>query len=147
MSRRSKKIKVELTYRGVVYKSDLEISVVKLLYTARAKLKKSFSFSYEPVTFGYVLKRREYNPDFEILREDGSTVYIEVKGHLDRDAQQKMLAVKECHPNETFVFLFSRDSLIRKGGKMRYSDWCKKNGFGYSILNNYNEVPERWLKP
>ena len=132
----------DLVYRGVTYKSILEVEVAKLLYTARRKLKKSFSFSYEPVTFGYVLNAREYYPDFEILREDGSAIYIEVKGYLDRDAQRKMLAVKECHPDKTFVFLFSKDNPIRKGAKMRYSDWCEKHGFEYSI----GEVPERWLK-
>jgi len=142
MSRRSPKTTADLTYCGTTYKSGLEIDVVKLLYTARTKLKKSFSFSYEPVVFGYVEKARKYNPDFEILREDGSTIFIEVKGYLDRDAQKKMLAVKECNPDETFVFLFLRDSLIRKGRKMRYSGWCEKHGFDYAI----GEIPERWLK-
>jgi len=140
MTRRSKNPDT-LIHRGVQYKSKLEVEVAKLLHTARKRLKKSFSFSYEPVTFGYVLKEREYHPDFEILREDGSAIYIEVKGYLDRDAQRKMLAVKECNPDDTFVFLFSKNSLIRKGRKMRYSDWCKKYGFEYSI----GEVPEKWL--
>ena len=141
MSRRSNKNPEALTYRGVTYKSKLEVEVAKLLYTARKKLKKSFVFSYEPVTFGYILNEREYHPDFEILREDGSAVYIEVKGYLDRDSQRKMLAVKQCNPNETFVFLFAKNNPIRKGAKMRYSDWCKKHGFDFSI----GEVPERWL--
>ncbi len=141
MSRRSKDPE-DLIYRGVEYKSKLEVEVAKLLYTARTKLKRSFSFSYEPVTFGYVLNEREYHPDFEILREDGSAVYIEVKGYLDRDAQRKMLAVKECNPDDTFVFLFAKDNLIRKGAKMRYSGWCEKHGFDYAI----GKVPERWLK-
>ena len=141
MSRRNRN-KEDLTYRGVEYKSMLEVEVAKLLYKARTKLKRSFCFSYEPVTFGYVLNERQYYPDFEILREDGSAIYIEVKGYLDRDAQRKMLAVKECNPDDTFVFLFSKDNPIRKGAKMRYSDWCKKHGFDYAI----GKVPERWLK-
>lgn len=142
MSRRSKKTKQELTYRGTTYKSGLEVEVAKLLYKARGKIEPSFKFNYENEPFEYVLAPREYWPDFMIVREDDSKVYIEVKGYLDRDSQRKMLAVKECHPNETFVFLFSRDSLIRRGGKMRYSDWCKKYGFDWAV----GEVPERWLK-
>ena len=92
MSRRSSKTKQELTHRGVTYKSGLEVDVAKLLYKARTKLKNSFSFHYEAGVFEYVEKPREYNPDFKIFREDGSVLYIEAKGHLDRDAQKKMLA-------------------------------------------------------
>ncbi len=142
MSRRSPKTNAELTYRGVVYKSGLEVDIAKLLYKARTKLKKSFKFHYEQDSFNYQLKEREYIPDFSIYREDGSLIFIEVKGHLDTDAQKKMIAVKRCNPDDTFVLLFSKDSLIRKGRKMRYSGWCERNNFDYAI----GEVPERWLK-
>ncbi len=141
MSRRTKNPET-LIYRGVQYKSKLEVEVAKLLYTARGKIKPKFKFDYEHCPFTYVLAEREYWPDFQIVRSDGSVIYIEVKGYLDRDAIRKMLAVKECHPLETFVFLFSKNNPIRKGAKMRYSDWCKKHGFDFSI----GEVPERWLK-
>ncbi len=141
MSRRSKDPE-SLIYRGVQYKSKLEVEVAKLLYTARGKVKPKFKFDYEHHPFEYVLEPRLYWPDFMILRSDGSELYIEVKGYLDRDSQRKMLAVKECNPNDTFVFLFSKNNPIRKGAKMRYSDWCKKHGFDFSI----GEVPERCLK-
>ena len=142
MSRRSKNLG-NLIHRGVQYRSMLEVEVAKLLYTARTKLKKSFKFSYEHCPFTYQLAEREYWPDFMIVREDGSEIFIEVKGYLDRDAQRKMLAVKECNPDYTFVFLFSKDNPIRKGAKMRYSDWCEKHNFEFAI----GEVPEKWLKP
>jgi predicted nuclease of restriction endonuclease-like RecB superfamily len=129
-----------LVYRGVTYRSLLEVSVAKELWAKHTK--GSFVYSYEPVVFSYTLRDREYNPDFEILRKDGSAVYVEVKGYFDRDSVRKMLAVKECNPDETFVLLFAKDNPIRKGAKMRYSDWCKKHGFDYSI----GEVPDRWLK-
>ncbi len=140
MSRRSKDPE-DLIYRGVEYKSKLEVTVAELLTEARTKLKRSFKFDYEHCPFLYTLEERTYWPDFQIVREDGTCIFIEVKGYLDRDAQRKMLAVKDCHPKETFVFLFSKDNLIRKGAKMRYSGWCEKHGFDYAI----GKVPERWL--
>ena len=142
MSRRSTKSSEDLIYRGVTYKSKLEVEVAKLLHTARKKLKKSFKFNYEDCSFKYVLEPRVYWPDFQIVRSDGSVLYIEVKGYLDRDSQRKMLAVKQCHPNETFVFLFAKNNPIRRGAKMRYSDWCKKHGFDFSI----GIIKEEWLK-
>ncbi len=142
MSRRSKSTE-SLIHRGVQYKSKLEVEVAKLLHTARNKIKPKFKFSYEPQSFEYVLEPRQYWPDFCIQRSDGSLLFIEVKGYLDRDAQRKMLAVKECHPHSTFVFLFSKNNPIRKGAKMRYSDWCEKHGFEYAI----GEIPEKWLQP
>ena len=144
MSRRNKASDpLALVYRGVTYKSKLEVEVAKLLHTARSKIKPKFKFDYEHHPFPYTLEERMYWPDFQIVRSDGSVLYIEVKGYLDRDSIRKMLAVKECHPNETFVFLFAKNNPIRKGAKMRYSDWCKKHGFDFSM----GEVPERWLKP
>lgn len=142
MSRRSPKTKAELTYRGVTYKSMLEVEVTKLLHKASGKVKPKFRFNYEPHPFEYVLESRQYWPDFMIVRNDGSLVFIEVKGYLDRNSQKKMLAVKHCHPQSTFVFLFEKDKPIRKGAKMKYSGWCEKHGFDWAI----GEVPERWLK-
>ena len=141
MSRRSNKDPEALIYRGVTYKSMLEVEVAKQLHIAHSKIKPKFKFDYEHHPFEYVLEPRLYWPDFQIVRSDGSVLYIEVKGYLDRDSQRKMLAVKECHPNETFVFLFSKNNPIRRGAKMRYSDWCKKHGFDFEI----GGVPERWL--
>ena len=139
MSKRGKNPEA-LVYRGVTYKSKLEAEVAKTLHKEKNKYK--FKFDYESQSFEYVLKPRQYWPDFIIQRSDGSLLFIEVKGYLDRDSQRKMLAVKECHPQSTFVFLFAKNNPIRKGAKMRYSDWCKKHDFDFSI----GEIPERWLK-
>jgi len=138
----SKRKKHDLWYRGTEYRSKLEVSVVKLLYTARRTLKKAFTFKYESEGIPYILPERIYVPDFVITRSDGSVVYIEVKGYLDNDATRKMRAVKACNPDKTFFFLFAKDNPIRKGAKMKYSDWAEKNGFDWAI----GELPERWLK-
>ena len=47
MSRRSNKNPEALVYRGVTYKSKLEVEVAKLLHTARSKIKPKFKFDYE----------------------------------------------------------------------------------------------------
>jgi len=142
MGRRSKN-KNTLHYKGTDYRSMLEVEVVKLLESARKDLRKCFEFKYESEGIPYTLPERMYVPDFIIERSDGSVVYVEVKGYLDNDSTRKMRAVKECHPDKTFVFLFAKDNPIRRGAKMKYSDWAEKNGFDWAI----GEVPERWLRP
>lgn len=149
MSRRSKKDPALprgafLVYKGITYRSGLEVQVAKALTKFRSKNKKSIKkVGYECEGLPYVLAERIYVPDFRITRSDGTDIYIEVKGYLDRDSIRKMLAVKECHPDKTFVFLFKRNNPIRKGAKMRYSDWCDKHGFDYA----FEEIKEEWLKP
>jgi len=119
-------------HNGVTYRSGLEVRVAQQLEAAKVK------FKYESEGLEYILPSRVYVPDF-ILTKSG--VYIEAKGYLDRETQLKMLAVKAAHPDKTFVFLFSRDNPIRKGAKMKYSDWCVKYGFDYAI----KEIKSEWL--
>ena len=76
-----------------------------------------------------------------MTRQDGSVLYIEVKGYLDRDSTRKMLAVKKCNPDKEFVLLFSKDNPLRRGAKMHYSEWAEKHGFDWSV----GGVPDRWL--
>lgn len=141
MSRRKGKKNVKaLTYRGVVYRSGLEVNIAKSLYS-RAKRDK-FKFKFESEGLPYRVKEQMYVPDFKVERSDGTKIYIEVKGYLDNASQKKMLAVKDCHPDKTFVFLFSKNNPVRKGAKMRYSEWCEKHGFDYAI----GELKDEWLK-
>jgi predicted nuclease of restriction endonuclease-like RecB superfamily len=141
MGKRGKKDPEALKHRGVVYRSGLEVTVAKALYAAKRK-NKNLSFKFECEGLPYTLAERVYVPDFKVERADGSFIYIEVKGYLDRDSIRKMLAVKDCHPDKTFVFLFSKNNPIRKGAKMRYSEWCEKHGFDYA----FEEVKEEWLE-
>jgi predicted nuclease of restriction endonuclease-like RecB superfamily len=142
MSRRNSKDPAALTYKGVVYRSHLEVHTAKSLERYKSKRRKHpIEVGYECEGLPYVLAERIYVPDFKVTRSDGSVLYIEVKGYLDRDSIRKMLAVKECHPDKTFVFLFSKNNPIRKGAKMRYSDWCNKHGFDFA----FEELPEEWF--
>jgi hypothetical protein len=116
--------------------------VVKQLHKQRKELS-TFDFKYEVEKLSFIVpeKQRTYLPDFKIIRKDGTVLYIEVKGVLDLDTQMKMRLVKECNPDVTIAFLFQRDNRIRKGSKMKYSDWCNKWGFDWAI----GVIPERWL--
>jgi predicted nuclease of restriction endonuclease-like RecB superfamily len=136
--RRNNKDKV-LKYRGVTYRSGFEVSVAKKLSQLKRRLR-SFKVKYEDDAFDYVLEKR-YIPDFKIIKDDGTVIYIEAKGLFDRESRWKMLAAREQNPDVTFVLLFMSDNKIQKGAKMRYSDWCNKYDFDYSI----GTIPERWL--
>ena len=138
MSKRRFKAK-NIKYYGKEYRSNFEVDTVKQLHKHRSS-GTPFTIHYEVDKLSYV-KTGIYLPDFKIIKPDGTYLYIEVKGVLDVDTQVKMRAVKECNPDVTIAFLFQRDNLIRKGGKMRYSGWCDKYGFDWAI----KEVPERWL--
>lgn len=130
-----------LKYCGVVYRSLLEVEIAKELRRKKKMFNKAFSTKYESEAIPYTLAERLYVPDFKIERKDGTVLYIEVKGYLDRDATRKMLAVKDCNPDKEFVFVFAKDNPIRRGARMRYSDWCKKHGFDCSI----GKVKDEWL--
>jgi hypothetical protein len=128
-----------VSYYGKEYRSKFEVDTVKQLH--KHKKTHPFKHKYEVDTLTYVKKPGTYLPDFKIIKPDGSYLYIEVKGVLDIDTQTKMRAVKECNPDVVIAFLFQRNNLVRKGGKMRYSDWCDKYGFPWAI----KDIPERWL--
>jgi len=131
--------KRKVRFGGRDYRSKLEVTVARELRKLKGK-KKLKKIEYEKEKLPFIIEAN-YLPDFVVTRNDGSTIIIEVKGILDRDTQKKMLAVKRCHPDLEIVFYFWKDNLIRKGGKMRYSDWCEKHGFKYCI----GKLDEEWF--
>ena len=59
-------------------------------------------WEYEPDTFFFEgIKRgtREYTPDFKITENDGSIVYHEVKGWLDKKSKTKLKRMKKYYPD------------------------------------------------
>lgn len=130
-------------YRGLTLHSDLELDVIKDLFSARRKLKKAFDFGYETETLKYTIDG-EYNPDIIIThKETGNKIYVEVKGYLDEQTKKKMLAVRRCHPDLDIRFLFERNNKIRANSKMRYTDWAERNGFNGSAVGRC--IPVEWL--
>jgi len=108
--------------------------------------KKYPELGYETDKLTYVVpaKKRTYNPDWKIR----DRVYIETKGKLDRETIEKMLLVKEQNPDATIYLLFQRGTnKLRRGSKMTYLDWAKKNGFTAACWQQTRgEIPEDWLK-
>lgn len=101
---------------------------------------KEIEFTYESLKVNYTVpeSKHTYTPDFILY----NGVIIEYKGFFDLDDRKKHLLVQAQRPDLDIRFIFERDSPIRTGSKTRYSTWCEKNNFKYSIKT----VPEEWLK-
>lgn len=96
-------------------------------------------FDYELMTVPYTLEH-EYVPDFPV---SNGLFFIETKGLFDSNDRRKHLAIKKQHPNLDIRFIFQRDNKLSKKSNTRYSDWCEKHGFKYSIGLG---IPEEWLE-
>lgn len=126
--------------QGKNARSQFEFDIFKLL---KGSLKRGDTLTYETDKLQYTIVS-EYIPDFTIDRKDGTTIYIEAKGlgrAFDFKARQKMVAVKEQHPDKDIRIVFMRDGPISKRSKTRASDWANKYGFKFAI----NEIPKDWL--
>lgn len=107
--------------------------------------KNKISFGYEDTKLPYELS---YVVDFSFLsKKTKKPVYIEFKGYFSPEDRRKMKAVRERNPELDIRFVFMRDNLLTKRGKMRYSDWCKKHGYPlvYVVGNSEKIIPQEWL--
>ncbi len=85
-------------------------------------------------------KRAPYRPDF-ILTHNG--IIIETKGRFLTADRQKMILVKDQHPDLDIRFLFSdASSFISKRSKTTYGMWAERHGFPYSSAY----LPPEWLE-
>jgi len=89
---------------------------------------------YETHRIEYILVK-EYKPDFVVKLHDGSLLFVEAKGYFRPEDRRKILAVLKMNPDLKFLIVFQKDNRIRRGSKTRYSDWCKKHGIDYIILD------------
>ena len=118
------------------YKSVLESKVARML-GRKAK--------YESESIAYVLPKR-YTPDFILVRPRGDSsttehkIYVEVKGWLRVEDQQKMKSVKHCNPALDIRFYFPNNGRVQ-GSRMTNSQWCEKYDFKYTI----GRIPKEWL--
>jgi hypothetical protein len=116
----------------MAFKSRFEEQFALLLH------KLGVQFEYEVKPIPYVLQCN-YFPDFYL----GKGIYVETKGIFDPDDRRKHLALKTQHPDLDVRFIFYKDDRIRKKSKTKYSDWCKKHGYKYSVGLG---IPEEWLR-
>jgi Phage endonuclease I len=116
------------------YRSGLEASLASALAAQGIDAKfESFKIPYEQPA-----KARNYTPDF--LLPNG--VIIETKGIFDTSDRQKMLFVKEQHPDLDIRMVFSNaNAKIAKGSPTTYAVWCEKNGYKWA-----HKTPDpKWL--
>ena len=96
---------------------------------------------FEPERIKYIVEK-EYVPDFVVTFKDGTKMYIEAKGNgraFDHNVRQKMIAIKEQHPDKDVRIVFYRDGKV--GRRMRQSDWAQRSGYDFAITN----VPKEWI--
>ena len=105
---------------------------------------RNISYEYEEHKVKYTVPERQatYTPDFYVTTRSGKLIIIETKGRFVTADRQKMLLVKEQHPDLDIRFVFSNpNSRISKKSKTTYGAWCEKHGFPYAA----KVAPERWL--
>jgi hypothetical protein len=101
---------------------------------------RGIKYEYESIKLKYIRpsKTHTYTPD--IVLANG--VILELKGRLTVQDRQKMLLVKQQHPDLDIRFVFSNSKTrISKSSPTTYGMWAEKNGFIYCD----KKIPEEWL--
>ena len=101
--------------------------------------KRGVPFRYEEVKLSFTKPATDhkYTPDF--ILPNG--IIVETKGLFDVDDRKKHVLIKAQYPELDIRFVFSRSkSLLRKGAKSSYADWCLKNGFQFAD----KLIPQAW---
>lgn len=132
------------------YRSGLEQRVRDFLEGIRC------SYEYETEKIPYIVPESShtYTPDFILIKQDLTRMYIETKGLWDAEDRRKHFLIKQSNPGLDIRFLFSNpNSKIRKGSKISYGDVCEGKLRGhsdfivpYAKVNKQGEVPKEWLK-
>jgi hypothetical protein len=117
------------------YRSKFEESLAKQMEEANV------SFLYEHKKFDYVVPERKatYTPDFFLP----NGIVIEAKAcSLEAKDRQKLILVKEAHPELDLRLIFSRGNTpIYKGSKTTYAEWAESHGFLWAE----KRIPKSWL--
>lgn len=98
-------------------------------------------FKYESEKLEYTVPERtaKYLPDFKLA----NGIYVEAKGWLQAKDRQKMILVKNAHPDKDIRIVFERASnAIYKGSKTSYAKWATDHGFQYA---DKGVIPQSWL--
>ena len=120
------------------YRSAFEYHISQILTNSIPN--KDYKVSYETEKLPYVL-HKNYTPDFILTRPDGTKLYIETKGYFNLEDRSKMIAVKNCYPDNEFAIVFMADNKLHSTSQIAYSNWCEKHGFKYA----FNTIPPDWF--
>ena len=120
------------------YRSGLEEKIAKQIADADLPV----HFETDQIAYVWPPRASTYTPDFKIIKQDGSPLFIETKGRWDVSSRQKHLLVREQHPEIDLRFVFSNaNAKLYKGSPTTYAQWCEKHGFLYA----HKTIPEEWL--
>ncbi len=128
------RIEAELGGRDFVFRSRLELAIGKSL------AERGVEFDYETMKVSYVVPQRDakYTPDF--ILPNG--IVVEAKGIFDAEDRQKLLLVREQHPDLDIRLVFQRSTTaIYPGSPTTLGAWAEKHGFTYAT----KDVPDEWL--
>ena len=97
--------------------------------------------NYESREFKYIVPEAEhkYTPDFPVSPH----IVIETKGRWVLEDRQKMLLIKEQHPDIDFRMVFyNANQKIKKGSKTSYAMWCDKHNIKWAN----KIIPDEWIR-
>lgn len=122
-------------------RSKFEVSLSKKL--------KGCDYEPEESILKYQLKPSHYLPDFVPKRE--KNVIIEAKGRFrTRLEAQKYLAIRDCNPDITLVFVFMDPGTPMPGARKRkdgtrfsMAEWADKNDITWYTIKT---LPKRWCQ-
>lgn len=101
----------------------------------------TYEYETEHIKFTQPSRSRYYIPDIILITKNNQKIYIELKGKLDREAQQKMRWVKEQNPTLDIRIVFMRNNKMTKSSKKTYTEWAEQHGFPCYV----GSIPKEWL--
>lgn len=127
---------------GSYFKSMAEVFFVEELRKLKTS-KHIKGFLYEPEQWEYQYDPQRYVVDFSVVKNDGTTIFIEFKGKMTPDIRKKLSTIKKCNPDKDLHIIFEKgNNKINPRSKTTYLNWAEKNGFKAST----KEIEEAWIK-
>ena len=121
----------------VRYRSRLEKKIADQLDN------EGVEFEYETIKVPYIVPERKskYLPDFPIKR---TPILIEAKGWFKAKDRQKLVLLKEQHPEWDIRLVFQNArNKIYKGSPTTYAKWSDDHGFTWA---DGGVVPAKWIE-
>lgn len=120
--------------RDPVFKSRWERTIA----TELERYKTPIQYEVDVLPYTIPESNHKYKPDFKI----SDTLYIEAKGIFDQKDRDKILLIKEQHPDIKICMAFmNAKGKIYKRSKTTYADWCEKHGIEWS----HGGIKKEWL--
>jgi len=114
-----------------VYGKNYEAQVIKALDEA------GHPYTFEGLRLPYTVVSTYY-PD--IVLPNG--IIVEIKTYLGPEDEEKMKAVKRCHPDLDIRFVFEKPNKKMPRRQMTHGEWALKYGFLYAG----GTIPEEWTQ-